>query len=209
MLSVSGTGFEAGSTVQWNGSSRPTTFVSSTQLTATISAADIQASGNISVTVVNNTRGATSSAVNFRINPVLSSIAISPTNVSLPQGGTQQFTAQATFSDGSSQNVTGTVTWSASPASVITINTAGAATGVAGITSGTGALTLVGSPVTAGALPVSIAVDTAGKFAYVTNFNSNNVSLFSIDATGALTAAAPPVAAGNKPVAVVTAGKIQ
>jgi hypothetical protein len=39
-LAVNGTGFAPGLIVNWNGSPRPTTFVSSTQLTATISPAD-------------------------------------------------------------------------------------------------------------------------------------------------------------------------
>jgi YVTN family beta-propeller protein len=39
-----------------------------------------------------------------------------------------------------------------------------------------------------GTVPVSVAVDPAGKFAYVTNSASNDVSIYSIDAaTGALT----------------------
>src|SRR6202521_3195045 len=42
-LTVNGTGFVSGSTVQWNGSSRVTTFVSATQLTAGITVADIAA----------------------------------------------------------------------------------------------------------------------------------------------------------------------
>src|SRR6516225_5314908 len=39
-LTVSGSNFVAPSVVQWNGSSRPTTFVSSSQLTAQIQASD-------------------------------------------------------------------------------------------------------------------------------------------------------------------------
>jgi YVTN family beta-propeller protein len=42
--------------------------------------------------------------------------------------------------------------------------------------------------VAAGLSPTSIAIDPSGKFAYVTNSNSNDVSMYSIDAaTGALT----------------------
>jgi hypothetical protein len=41
VLTVTGDGFVNGATVLWNGAARPTTFVSSTQLTATIPAADI------------------------------------------------------------------------------------------------------------------------------------------------------------------------
>jgi YVTN family beta-propeller protein len=40
----------------------------------------------------------------------------------------------------------------------------------------------------AGQFPTSVAVHPSGKFVYVTNFGSNTVSMYSIDATtGALT----------------------
>ena len=66
----------------------------------------------------------------------------------------------------------------------------------------TGALSEVGTPVTAGLSPQSVTVDPSGRFAYVANRNSNNVSVFTIDSsTGALTPGTP-VGAGNRPVSV-------
>src|SRR6266478_1386741 len=56
-LTVNGTGFVSGSTVNWNGSPRTTTFVSGSQLTAAINAADIAAAETASVTVVNPAPG--------------------------------------------------------------------------------------------------------------------------------------------------------
>src|SRR5690242_4163224 len=52
-LTIDGSGFVAGSTVQWNGSARPTTFVSDARLTASISNADIANAGTATVRVVN------------------------------------------------------------------------------------------------------------------------------------------------------------
>ena len=52
-LTLTGTGFVSGAAVRWNGVNRPTTFVSSTQLTAQIPAGDIAAIGVANVTVVN------------------------------------------------------------------------------------------------------------------------------------------------------------
>lgn len=53
-LTVNGANFVNGtSTVRWNGSNRTTTFVSATQLTAAITAADIASSGTANVTVAN------------------------------------------------------------------------------------------------------------------------------------------------------------
>src|SRR5438034_3196114 len=56
-LTVNGTGFVSGSLVNWNGSARTTTFVGSSQLTATILASDIAAASTASVTVVNPVPG--------------------------------------------------------------------------------------------------------------------------------------------------------
>ena len=52
-MTVLGSGFSSGSTVQWNGSSRSTTYVSATELLAQINAADIASSGSASITVNN------------------------------------------------------------------------------------------------------------------------------------------------------------
>jgi len=60
-LTVNGSNFVSGSTVQWGGSSRTTTFISGTQLQAHITAADLATSGMVSVTVVNPAPGGGSS----------------------------------------------------------------------------------------------------------------------------------------------------
>jgi hypothetical protein len=52
-LTVNGTGFASGAVVNWNGSPRTTTFVSSMQLTASILASDIATAGTANVTVTN------------------------------------------------------------------------------------------------------------------------------------------------------------
>jgi hypothetical protein len=56
-LTVNGAGFVAGSVVNWNGSPRATTFVSSSQLTAKILASDIATASTGAVTVVNPSPG--------------------------------------------------------------------------------------------------------------------------------------------------------
>jgi PKD repeat protein len=68
-LVVTGTNFVNGSVVRWNGANRTTTFVSSTQLQAAISAADIATSGSASVTVFNpSPGGGMSNALTFTFN---------------------------------------------------------------------------------------------------------------------------------------------
>src|ERR1700691_1106330 len=60
----------------------------------------------------------------------LVSIAVTPANPSIAKGTTEQFTATGTFSDNSTQNLTGSVTWTSQTSSVATITAGGVATGV-------------------------------------------------------------------------------
>src|SRR6202034_4445691 len=64
-LTVNGAGFVAGSVVNWNGSPRATTFVSSSQLTAKILASDIATASTGAVTVVNPSPGGGASNTQF------------------------------------------------------------------------------------------------------------------------------------------------
>ncbi len=65
-LTVNGTDFLRSSVVHWNGSARPTTYVSDTRLTASISAADIATIGLANVTVINPApSGSTSNSAAF------------------------------------------------------------------------------------------------------------------------------------------------
>ncbi|MBB6091662.1 hypothetical protein HNQ60_000508 [Povalibacter uvarum] len=69
-LTVTGSGFVAGSEVRWNGAARTTTFVSATTLEAAITSADLASAGSASVTVFSPTPGGgTSNAQTFTINP--------------------------------------------------------------------------------------------------------------------------------------------
>lgn len=71
-LSVNGSNFISGSSVQWNGSARQTTFVNAQQVTAQISADDISVAGNENVTVMNpSPGGGTSNSQAFNIPCVL------------------------------------------------------------------------------------------------------------------------------------------
>jgi len=78
-LIVNGTRFFSGSVVRWGGQSRPTTLVSSTQVTAAIPATDLATVGPVSITVYNpEVGGGASGAQTFNVNnpmPVISSLA--------------------------------------------------------------------------------------------------------------------------------------
>src|SRR5262249_11557342 len=81
-VNATGTNFAITSVIRWNGSNRTTTFVSSTQLTAQIPAADIAGAGTVPVTVFNPTPGGgTSSPQTFTItapNPSPTLTSLSP-----------------------------------------------------------------------------------------------------------------------------------
>ena len=69
-LTVSGSGFIGRSVVEWNGAARPTTFISSSKLEASIPATDVAAAGTAQVRVVTPAPGGgTSSALTFTIDP--------------------------------------------------------------------------------------------------------------------------------------------
>ena len=72
-LTLTGSGFFPESVVRWNGSDRPTTYISPTTLSASISAADLATAGNAQVTVFNPAPGGgESTPSNFSV------LAISP-----------------------------------------------------------------------------------------------------------------------------------
>jgi hypothetical protein len=77
-LTVNGTGFLSGATVDWNGSGRSTKFVSSSQLTAQISAADIAKTGTASVTVQNPGQKGSSNVVYFPVRRPFEPVTFAP-----------------------------------------------------------------------------------------------------------------------------------
>ena len=112
------------------------TWSSTNAAVATISAAGLAtgvAAGTSNITAGLN--GVTSPADVLTVTavtlPVLVSVVVTPANAAIAAGGTQQYTATGTYSDASTQNLTGTATWSSTSAATATINSAGLATGVA------------------------------------------------------------------------------
>ncbi len=88
-------------------------------------------------------------------SPTLSSISVSPATSSIAVNSTQQFTATGHYSDGSTQNLSSTATWTSSSTSVASVSNAGLATGAAagtttitatsGSISGNASLTVTGT----------------------------------------------------------------
>ncbi|MCL5733942.1 MAG: hypothetical protein M1334_04855 [Patescibacteria group bacterium] len=91
-MTVNGTNFIASSTVNFNGSPRATTYISSTQLTASILVSDLTTGGTFPITVTNpSPSGGTSTAQTFTVvaanNPVPVLTGISPTSTLAGSGG--------------------------------------------------------------------------------------------------------------------------
>jgi len=89
VLTVNGTSFNNSSVVQFNGNARTTTFVSATQLTAELIAADAATAGTFPITVFNPAPGGgTSSAVNLTVNNPLPTVStLSPASKQLGEAG--------------------------------------------------------------------------------------------------------------------------
>ncbi len=142
-LTANGTNFVASSTINWNGSGRATTFVSSTRLTATVPAADIASVGTASITVVNpSPGGGTSNAQTFTVNPVNTTTTVTSSATSSVYGNSVTFTATVTPASGGAP--TGTVTFWDETSTLGTASLNGANPGVA--TFATSSLTVTGSP---------------------------------------------------------------
>jgi DNA-binding beta-propeller fold protein YncE len=58
----------------------------------------------------------------------------------------------------------------------------------------------VSSTSAAGSLPIAVAIDPSGQFLYAVNFNSNDLSAYTVSAAGVLTPiAGSPYAVGTQP----------
>jgi hypothetical protein len=87
-LTVNGTGFVSGAVVDWNGVTLATTFVSSSQLTATVPASDVVTAGTAQVAVVNPGPGGGSSSVNpFGIRETSAQVLFAPGKTSVAGNG--------------------------------------------------------------------------------------------------------------------------
>ena len=212
-LTVNGTNFVAASMVGFGGSAVATTFVNSTQLTAAIPAASIASTGTPAVTVTNPAPSGNSKPINFIITrayvPTIQGLFPS----CIP-AGEPSFQLQVVGPYPGSDFMTGSVVrWNGSdrPTTSDAINglvaqisaSDVAAAGTAAVTvfnpgSGGGSSNALSFTITTGSdYPESIAVDPAGKFAYVASQGCDvdgYVSMYTINpTTGALASIGPPV----------------
>jgi hypothetical protein len=77
-LTVNGTGFVSGATVQWNGAALATHFASASQLTATVPASDVATAGTAVIAVANLAPGGVSNPQLFSVTSPRPAIALAP-----------------------------------------------------------------------------------------------------------------------------------
>jgi len=108
------------------------TWTSSATSAATINSAGLATTVAVGASTITATSGTISGSTLLTVTaPAPVSIAVTPSNPSVPAGNTQQFTATGTYANGTTANLTSSVTWTSSATGVATINAAGLATSVA------------------------------------------------------------------------------
>src|SRR5438874_4956331 len=106
-------------------------WMSSNPAVATITAGGLASGAAPGTSQISASLGGVPGSTTLTVGPaVLASIAITPANPSIPKGTTQQFTATGTYSDGSTVEMTDSVSWSSSDTSVATITSGGLATSI-------------------------------------------------------------------------------
>ena len=126
-------------TVTWSSSSNSVATVSNTSGSQGLVTAT--GTGAATITATDPSSLLNGSAAVTVLPAVLVSVTVSPTAASVPNGETQQFSATGHYSDGSTQNLTDTVTWSSSSNSVATVSNTSGSQGLVTAT-GTGAATI-------------------------------------------------------------------
>ncbi|HKT49630.1 MAG TPA: Ig-like domain-containing protein [Candidatus Angelobacter sp.] len=149
--------FDDGSTQQLTN----VTWSSSDVNIASINSSGLATSTGTGSVTISATSGTVSGTVSLSVTAAtLQSIAVTPANSSMSIGTTRQFTATGTFSDSSTQDITGSVLWGSSNPAAATINNQGLATSAA-----TG---------------VTVISATVGSVVGNTNLNVSNAKLVSI-----------------------------
>jgi hypothetical protein len=137
----------------------------------------------------------------------LSQISVAPSGAGLPVGATEQFVATGTYTNGSQKNISSSVTWSSSPAGLVTIDSKGKATAIA-----TGQVTITATsasisgsaPLTVNSAtlvsvtvnPIGPAVETtkAQQFTATANYSDNSHFDVTTDSKTLWTSTPPSVA---------------
>ena len=131
----------------------------------------------------------------FAVAVTLKTITVTPANPTLGVNSTQTFLAIGTYSNGSTQNLTSTVTWSSGTTTVATISTTGFATAVAA-----GASTI--SATSGSVVGSTVLTVVAQPYAYMGSVTSANCCLDVLDTSTNLVVATIPITNFNAPFGI-------
>ncbi len=108
------------------------TWSSSSSSVASVNSAGLATAVGTGTTTITATSGSVSGTAALTVTAAtVTSITVTPANSKMPVGTTKQFTATASFSDGSSEDVTASVLWGSSKPGVASINNQGLVSSVA------------------------------------------------------------------------------
>jgi hypothetical protein len=104
------------------------------------------------LTTISATSGGITGSTALQVTPAtLVSIGVTPTTPTIPAGTTRQFAATGTYTDGSSQDLTTTATWTSSNEPIATVSTAAGSQGLAtGVAQGSATITATVGSVSGG-----------------------------------------------------------
>ncbi|MCC3152020.1 DUF4394 domain-containing protein [Hymenobacter sp. BT770] len=182
-LTVNGTNFLASSVVNFNGAARTTTFVSATQLTIALSAADQATPGAYPVTVTNPAPGGgTSAAATFTVNAVpvpAPTLAVTQGGTSYPNNGTAYNFGNQLVGTTSAPVAFTLTNSSADPLTISSITTTGnfAVSGTAPTTvpaGGTATVSVTFTPTASGTRTGTLVI----------NSNASNAAVYTVNLSG-------------------------
>ena len=189
------------SSVTWSSAKTSAVTVSAAGL-----ATDVAASTSpVAITAHSGTVTSNSSEVSSPA-ATLTSIAITPATVTLALGKTQQYTATGTYSNGTTQNLTSSVTWKSATPAVVSVSSAGLATDVTAsastvaitatsgsVTSNTSTVTPAPALTTLAITPASVTLPLSGTQQYVATGTYSNKTTATLTSSVTWKSAAPTV----------------
>lgn len=138
------------------------TWSSANVMVATVNASGLAAAVAAGSSLITATSGAVSGSATLTVTTAtLSAIAVTPAAPAIPVGLTLQLTATGSYSDGTSQDLTGSVSWTSATISVATVNISGLTTGAS---TGTSVITAALGPVS-GKITLTVTAPVLSKIA--------------------------------------------
>lgn len=166
-------------TATWSSSNAGAATISNTPGTKG-QATGTAALGTVATTTITATQDGISGSTTLTVSDLIASIVVTPANPTVNHGSTQQFLAEATFQDGSMQDITNVVVWSSSNTTVATISNTSGSQGLASALS-QGVTTI---KATFGTVSGQTTMTVNGALAYVVDGGGNqNVEICPVDST--------------------------